>query len=177
MKWHRVIPGMALVILVICTNTHLVHPTWLTRTIPGTSVCPILVRGTNPNHVCFCFIFLRECGCLVLYSFSRMPMIKTLWHHVIPGMGLVSLVICTNTHLMHPTWLTSPISEFVCPTYIWGMLSILVHYSFNYYLICVWTLAFFSLPNSFIFACLVYREMKMSEASDMRGLQLQELQE
>jgi len=53
---------------------------------------------------------------LIDVHFFRMPMITNVWgttsasiSDVILGVVSVSLVICTNTDLVHPTWLTGTV--------------------------------------------------------------------
>ena len=123
-----VILGMVLASLVICTNTDLVHPTWLAGTVPVIYVSNILSMRPCMMLILFfcsfyelafetlafrCLIRVLMIVVLLVVHFFRMLMITNVWgttratiSDMIPGTVLVSLVICTNTDLVHPTWLT-----------------------------------------------------------------------
>ena len=125
------IPGAVLASLVICTNTDLVHPTWLACTVPEIYVSNILsMRPCMMLILFFCSFYelafetlafrclIRVLMIVVLLDvhFFRMPMITNVWGTTSASISdmilrtvLVSLVICTNTDLMHPTWLTSTV--------------------------------------------------------------------
>ena len=45
---------------VICTNTNLVHPTWLARTIPGVCVSNVSMRHVIPKLVAVGFSFCEH---------------------------------------------------------------------------------------------------------------------
>jgi hypothetical protein len=76
------------------------HPTSLAYAISEIFVCPIKIWGTTIIFGLFCFFlecqWLKHCG--------------TMWK----SNGLVSLVVCISTHLVHPTYLTRVIGFCSC---------------------------------------------------------------
>lgn len=101
-----VIPAIVQVNHVIWTNRNLVHPIWFTRTVPG-----ICMFNVSMRHVLGLALFDVHFASVSL----QRPMIKLLWNYKFlnfgcdPGMVQVvqvSLVIYTNTNLVHSTWLT-----------------------------------------------------------------------
>ena len=126
------------------------------------------------HHYPFTLVFLKYEAQIQIISVyfglsSRMPMIKMLWHYVwLYPDGRVSLVICTNTNLVHPTWLTrtirvacvSNLSIYeacfwvgpICFVCLYMRLYIFLHPSFNYYCGHVMNSCFL-LPNIIFLVC------------------------
>jgi hypothetical protein len=121
-----------LVSLLISTSTNIMHSIWLTCL----SVQPKYEAQTRIIYVFFC-LSSREC--------RRLKFCGIIWY---PD-GLVSLVICTSTNLVHPTWLTrtihvSYVSNLniceacfwvgpICSVCLYKILYIFLHPSFIYY--------------------------------------------
>jgi hypothetical protein len=112
----------------------------------------------------YCIVFLLSLCPYKFYYVFEMPMIKMFGALHVPrfwirssGVVLVSLVICTSTDLVHPTWLTYSIPKFVSDTSMRpifplvlvfvNLLVFLGHYKFYYvfnyaYLLCQFTSIF-----------------------------------
>ena len=85
--------GMVPVSLVICTSTDIVHPTRLTDSIP------VSVSNASIYEALFNVTFGRWLNC---------------WGTTDMGTVWVSLVVCTKTNLVHPTWLAYPVPIYIC---------------------------------------------------------------